>query len=246
VKRIKVIVPITTDQWNEETKDFLDGHKNPDTSIDVVSIKQGPDSIDGIYDAVWAKLFTVLEAEKAETECYDGVIIYCSGDPGLRAAKEKLTIPVVGLNEPAIHVASILGRQFSIITTGPPTSVMSVQLADNVRMCGFESKCASIRSIGMAVLDLGENKEEEAQRAFQEAKQAIEQDGADVIVLGCGAMFGVEERITKELGVPVVVPGAAALKVCEDLIELKLTQSKRRFALPLKKQRTLQGGGGRE
>jgi len=243
VKRIKVIIPITTAQWNEETKDFLDGYKDPDTSIDVVSIKQGPDSIDGIYDAVWAKLFTVLEAEKAETEGYDGVIIYCSGDPGLRAAKEKLTIPVVGLNEPATHVASMLGRKFSIITTGPPTSVMSVQLADNVKMSGLESKCASIRSIGMAVLDLGEKREEEAERAFQQAKQAIEQDGADTIVLGCGAMFGVEERITKELGVPVVVPGTAALKICEDLIELKLAQSKSRFALPLKKQRTLQGGG---
>jgi len=52
-------------------------------------------------------------------------------------------------------------------------------------------------------------------------------------------MLGMEKRITNELGVPVVVPGIAALKVCEDLIEMGLAQSKRFFALPPEKERTL-------
>ena len=119
MKKIKVINPVCTDIWNEPTEKELNKYKDEDTRIKVTNIKKGPESIQSFYDIIWSELFTVQEAEKAEGEGYDGVIIYCFGDPGLRAAKEKLNIPVVGINEPSIHIASILGDKFSIINPGP-------------------------------------------------------------------------------------------------------------------------------
>ena len=68
---------------------------------------------------------------------------------------------------------------------------------------------------------------------------AIEKDGADTIVLGCGGILGVEERILKELKVPVVVPGVAALKICEDLICMGIAQSKHYFGTPPEVKRIL-------
>lgn len=239
MKRIKVVVPVATDMWNKPAKEEMEKYKDNDTQLDIVNIKKGPKSIECTYDEVWAELFTVLECEKAEKEGYEGVIIYCFGDPGLRASKEKVNIPVVGINEPAVHIASMLGNRFSIITVGPSTAVISGLLDDKVKIYGFESKCASIRSISIPVLDLEKEKGKQAERLFEEAKKAIEEDGADTIVLGCGSMLGVEERVQKELKVPVVVPGVAALKICEDLIEMGLAQSKRYFATPPEKERIL-------
>jgi len=242
MKKIKVIVPVCTDIWNEPIKKEMNKYKDNDTSIDVINIKKGPEALTCNYDEVWSELFTVQEAEKAEREGYDGVILYCFGDPGLRAAKEKLNIPVVGINEPSIHIASILGDKFSIIR--PSTTVRGISFGmalpkDKIKLYGFVHKCASIRSIGIQVLDLEKDKNREAEITFEEAKKAVDEDGADTIVLGCGGILGVEERILKELKVPVVIPGIAALKICEDLICMGIAQSKHYFLIPPEVKRIL-------
>ena len=110
-------------------------------------------------------------------------------------------------------------------------------MRDKVKLYGLEHKCTSIRSIGIPVLDLERKKKETAERLFEEAKKAIEEDGADTIVLGCGSILGVEDEISQELKVPIVVPGVAALKICEDLICLGITQSKYYSAMPPEKKR---------
>jgi len=237
MKKIKVIIPVCNDSGNKTVEKELKKYKDNDTKIGIINIEKGPESIESTYDDVWSGIFTVQEAEKAEREGYDGIIIYCFGDPGLRAAKEKLNIPVVGSNEPSLHIASLLGDKFSIICPGVWTSFLRGLL----KLYGFEHKCASIRSIGISVLDLGKDKRRVAERAFEEAKKAVEEDGANVIIFGCDIILTVteeldervDERIKRELKVPVVHPGAAALKICEDLISMKITQSKQYFKTPL-------------
>jgi len=242
MKKIKVINPICTDIWNEATEKELNKYKDEDTRIEVTNIKKGPESIQCFYDIIWSELFTVQEAEKAEREGYDGVIIYCFCDPGLRAAKEKLDIPVVGSCEPAIHIASLLGNNFSIISPGGTVQGKSINAAINdlIKLYGFEHKCVSIRNIGIDVLGLEKSKSRVAEKVFEEAKKAVKEDGADTIIIGCGVILAVDEaanervdeRILKELKVPVVLPGVPALKICEDLISMKITQSKLYFEAP--------------
>ena len=235
MKKIKVICPVSTDIWIELRKKNMNKWKDDYTSVDCINIEKGPESIECTYDEVWAELFTVQEAEKAEREGYDGVIIHCFGDPGLRAAKEKLNIPIVGINESSIHIASILGNKFSIISPNPTLGMTN----DKIKLYGFEHKCASIRSIRISVLDLEKDKNLVAERVFEEAKKAVDEDGADTIVYGCGAILGVEERILKELKVPVVVPGFAGLKALEALIFMRIAQSKHYFRTPAEKKRIL-------
>lgn len=74
-----------------------------------------------------------------------------------------------------------------------------------------------------------EEKEKEGKRLVEEAKKAVKEDGVNTIVFGCGSMLRVEGKISKRLEVPVIVPGVAALKICEDLIDMNLSQSKRYF-----------------
>lgn len=241
MRRIKVVVPVSSDMWNASVKQLMDEYKDEDTQIDVVNTTKGPESLECTYDEVMAEMFTLQEAEKAPTEGFDGVIIYCGSDPGLRAAKEKLDIPVVGLGESSYHLASMLGNSFSVMTVGPPNLVATQcrRVRDHLKVYALEHKCASVRSVAIPVIDLEKEKAEQEQRVFAEATKAIEEDGADTIVLGCGGMLGVAEQVSQQLGVPVIIPAIAALKICESLIRMGLVQSKRCFGTPPDKKRIL-------
>jgi len=211
-------------------------YKDPDTEITIVNIKKGPESIEMIYDEVWAELETLLEAEKAEKEGYDAVIDYCFGDPGLVALKEALDIPVVGLNEASIHIASTLGRKFSVVGVGGKKA--EGLLIEKVKAYGLEHKLASVRLTEIKVLDIKKEFDKLVNALYEEAKKAIEEDGADVIVLGCGSLLNIADILQEKLGVPVIDPGLAALKFTEMLVKLGLKQSKKAYPKPYVKKRT--------
>ena len=234
MSRIKVIVPVATSIWNKGALAAMENVKDSKTVIDVTNLDRGAESIECSYDDAWAALPTLQAAKVAEEEGYDGVIIYCYGDPALRAAKEMLTIPVVGIGEASAIIACSIGYRFGVITAGPPGA--GQYLLDNLKIYELDHKCVGVRSVGIPVLSLVGAEEEEEKRLVQIGKEML-RDGADVLVLGCGSMLGVAESASKKLGVPIVLPATAALKVCEAMISMKLSQSKKAFPIPEVKKR---------
>jgi allantoin racemase len=218
-------------------KEAYEKYKDPDTEIDIVNIQKGPESIEQIYDEAWAALPTLLEAEKAEKKGYDAVIDYCFGDPALEALKEAINIPVVGLNEPSIHLASLLGRRFSIIGVGGKEA--KGLMHDKVAHYGLDKKLASIRMTDIRVLDIKKEFNKLVEALTEEGRKAIEEDGAEVLVLGCGSLLNIAEILRKRLNVPVIDSGLAALKIVEDLVKLNLSHSKRAHVKPFAKKRIL-------
>jgi|Deesub1362B_J571_1020462.scaffolds.fasta_scaffold00012_244 allantoin racemase len=233
--RIKVIVPVSTHVWNEKIKKAYEEIKDSDTEITVVNLKRGPESIEQYYDIAWAELETLKEAEKAEKEGYDAVIIYCFSDPGLFAIKEKLKIPVVGIREASLHVASMLARKFSIVGVGDENS--KGKTYDAIKIYGLESKLASIRITKFLVLDIVKDMEKIKKQLLEESEKAIEEDGAELIILSCGSLIGIGKELQQRLGIPVIEPGLVALKIAEDLVRLGLPHSKLSFREPHSKKR---------
>lgn len=221
-------MPVATSLWNESIRQLYETYKDSDTLIEIKNLDSGAEVIEQEYDEIWSELPTLKEAEKAQEENCDGVISYCFNDPAVRAAKEKLSIPVVGLMEASVNLAILLGRRFSIITT---TKRGIGTTEDLLKMYGLYEKCASIRDIETDVLELSDiGKFEEM--ALKVSKFAVENDNADVLILGCGGMLGIRERLSQVLGIPVIEPGVAALKLCEDLIAIKTSQSKKAYPSP--------------
>ena len=66
----------------------------------------------------------------------------------------------------------------------------------------------------------------------QQSLSAIEEDGADVIVLGSTTMHQSHAYLEQTLPVPVVNPGLICYKFCEVFLELGLTHSKAAFPAP--------------
>ncbi len=176
----------------------------------------------------------MLELVEEANEDSDAVILACFSDPGLEAAKEISEIPVIGIEESSMHLASMLGNKFSILTTLKERIPAKER---EVERFGMESSFASVRALEMTVAETDEKPEKTKERITEVAKKAMEEDGAEVFLLGCAGMAGYGEPIEKELGAVVLDPSSVALKVAEALVDGGYSQSKVGFfAFPPEKE----------
>jgi allantoin racemase len=88
-------------------------------------------------------------------------------------------------------------------------------MEDNVRMYGLESKLASFRSVDYTVQMMGSDPEGLKEAILAASRCAIEEDGAEVIVLGCTMESGFMRELSDALGAPVLDPVIVAWKYAE-------------------------------
>lgn len=221
--RIKVINPNTTASMTRTIAEAAERVAAPGTEIVTVNPAMGPVSIENHYDEAMCVLGLLDEVRKGEAEGFDGYVIACFGDPGLLAAREIARGPVIGIAEAAMHAASFIATGFSVVTTLTRTCIIAQHLAENYGMAHF---CRNIRGTDLAVLDL-ERPESDAYRiVVEECRRALAEDRSGAIVLGCAGMADLCERISREIGAPVIDGVAAAVKLVEALVTLKLGTSK--------------------
>jgi len=221
--KIFVINPNTSVTMTDHIREELVRIKRPDTELTVVCPDKGPETIESAYDEAFAIPPTLDLVKKANQEGYDAVILACFSDPGLEAAKEISTIPVIGIEESSLHVAAMLGARFSVMT---PRKQRIPSKREHVHMRALEHFLASIRSLDLSVAETDADPEKTKRRVLEVAKKAVEDDGAEVIVLGCAGMAGYASEIEKRLGIKVIDPAAVALKVAEAMVDLGLVHSK--------------------
>jgi allantoin racemase len=243
--RVKVIIPnvgMSRETLNEREV-MLKRFARPDTEISVNCISAGPESIESCYDEVLAGPEIVRQAVEAQRQGFDAVILYCFSDPALDAVRELLTIPVVGPGEASVFTALTLGHRLSIIAVlqeTVPRHVVHLQ-----RLGIPPSRVASVRSVGIPVSRLRDDLTRTYAMLLSVAKQCCDEDGAQVIVLGCLGMAGLGMHLQEELGVPVVDPAFVAVAWAEFLGLLNLRHSKVAYPHPpAKLQIQCPGSGG--
>ena len=104
-----------------------------------------------------------------------------------------------------------------------------------MRGLGLGPLLVSVRGIGLSVMELARQEPRALDKVAQAAALALEQDQADVLVLGCMSMAflpGICEILSERIGVPVVNPVITALKTAEMFSAMKLSQSKTAYPLP--------------
>lgn len=214
-------------------REFLTARAAPGVEVEVWSLAEGPPSIESAYEAALVVPELTRAIPRAQSEGFDAVIVGCFSDPGLEALRELVDIPVIGPGSSAVHLAAQLGTRYSVIA---PRGGGEGRLAARLRALGLADTFASVRGIGMSVLDLARDREAVLERVTEVARTAARDDGADVFVLGCMSMgfVGVTEDVQKRLGLPVVNPVVAALKTAEMAAAMGLSHSKAAYPLPPK------------
>jgi allantoin racemase len=222
--KIMVINPNTSQSMTDHLRQELERIKRPDTELTVVCAERGPETIESAYDEAFAIPPTLELVKRANQEDYHAIIIACFSDPGLEAAKEISKIPVIGIEESSLHMAAMLGAKFSVIT---PRRERIPSKREHVHMRGLDYFLASVRSLDLSVAETDAEPEKTKERVLEVAQKAVDEDGAEVIILGCAGMAGYAKEIERKLRVKVLDPSAVALKVAEAMADLGLTQSKR-------------------
>lgn len=220
--RILVLNPNTSAEMTASIDEVAKKYARPATEIVSWNADRGPLSIEGAFDrqiAVEASLEKVLKTQ----ERFDAYILACFGDPGLQAFREALDSNVLGIAESAMLTACTLGSKFSILSV----LARSKPSAENlVRQYGLQERCASVRATGLSVLEVHSNRETLITRLTEEGKKAIEEDGAEVLLLGCAGMAGVDKMLQSRLNVPVLDGVVCAVKLAESLYDYGLKTSK--------------------
>jgi allantoin racemase len=93
-------------------------------------------------------------------------------------------------------------------------------------LAGLDAHCASVRACGLGTAEVDANPAAAIQAIVDEAAKAIDEDGADVICLGCAGMAGVTTAITAKLGVPAIDGVSAAVALAQAVVGLGLGTSK--------------------
>jgi allantoin racemase len=204
----------------------------PDIGIDFIGCRNGAKLLDSPYEQTLADAWVLEAGARAEEDGYAAVCVNSMSDSGLAALRSRLTIPVVGPGRASFFLAADLGKKFSVLTMWKRWHPLYEKLALET---GLSSRLASIRDIDTRpdTAELLAGKEDIVFAKLEEqARRAIDEDGADVIILGSTTMHQSATWLASRLEVPVLNPGLVAFKLCETLIDLGLAHSKKTYFAP--------------
>jgi Asp/Glu/hydantoin racemase len=131
----------------------------------------------------------------------DGVVVAAFGDPGMPALKELTDVPVVGITEAALCAAALQGHRFSIIAI---SDRIRPWYLDCVERFGLGGRLASIRSINESLNGIGSVQQDFKETLLALSRQAVAEDGADVVILAGAPLAGLARDLRGQIPVPVV------------------------------------------
>lgn len=212
---------------------LMNGWAFEGTEVSVIDVPTGPASIESAYEEMLAIPPTLDLIMECEADGFDAAIIGCFGDPGLEAARELVSMPVVGPCESAMLLAAGLGHKFSVLTIFDNLVPAMEMLAVH---SGVRAKLASVRPTDIPVLELMSDPAVTKARMIDVARACVNEDRADALLFGCMTMSFLDmgDEIGTELGVPVVNAGRAAVKHAEMLVSMGLAHSKKAWPTPAK------------
>ncbi len=215
--KILIINPNSDLEMTKAIQKTAEGFANGEYEVECKSTLGAPKFIETYEDGVKAAPGMIQFVRENESE-FDAFIIACHCDPNLDVMKEIAKKPVLGIGEASIKIASMLGHRFSVVSTAKH-SIPNKEAV--IRKYHLQDVMASVRT---PVGDLSNLSDEE--KYLQAAKLAIEEDMAEVIVLGCAGMTGLDKRLQKKLGVPVLDGVICALIIATGLVKYGVSTSK--------------------
>jgi len=226
---ILVINPNSSEEMTRSIRAVLERVKRSDTNLEVVRTEGAPPAIQSAADAALATPHVLKLVREANKHGVDAIVLACFSDPGLEPARELSDVLVLGIQETTLHIAATLGHKYTILT---PLAKRIASKEQDVRRFKAEPACASVRALGMTVPETEADPKRTKERILAVARDAIEKDGAEVLVLGCAGMVGYAADVEDELGIVVLDPTSVAFKTAEALADLNVRHCKRGLYAP--------------
>lgn len=215
--KILIINPNSSVEMSAAIQNVAEIYANGDFEVKTVPTPNAPEYIDYYIDQAIAApgMMQIVKENEAE---YDAFIVACHCDPNLDLLKQITDKPVVGIGEASMKLATMLGHSFSVVSAGKHSIPNKRAL---VHKYGLDNDCASVRG------PKDDFDDPTVEGPYLNAAQiAMEEDLAEVIVLGCAGFAGMSEKMSAELGVPVLDGVVSALIIATGLVKAGYTTSK--------------------
>jgi Asp/Glu/hydantoin racemase len=173
--------------------------------IRCLTLAEGPP---GIEDQAQADLTIapMLALAAREAAGAAGFVIACFGDPGLQALRARTRRPVLGIQEAAVLTALTMGQRFGVIAILPASIPRHLRAFGAM---GVLDRLAGDRALGLSVAELAQA-DRTLPAMVDTGRRLRDEDGAEVLVMGCAGMAAYRETLAAETGLPVVEPCQAA------------------------------------
>jgi Asp/Glu/hydantoin racemase len=217
--RIYWLNPVGTDDYDAVMVETLQRELGPDTEVVVESLSEGPCHLEYHYYGALVLPESIRRLQEAERDGFDAAVMGCFYDPGLKEIREVISeMPVVFPAETCTYLAATMGDRFSILV-GRQKWIPSMR--DSVERYGLAGKLASFVPLGLGVQDFQRDHDVTRSRMIAAGRKAIEQDHAEVLILGCTMEFGFAMELQALLGVPVLDATVTPLKFAEFKADLR-------------------------
>lgn len=232
--RVLVIVPFPMDEGNvAKRRAQLNAVRlGEGIEFDYKPVRIAPANYVSQQDSVLADIGILEAGLQAQADGYDAVCIDTVSDSGMPALRSVLDIPVIGPGRHAMLAALMLGEKFSILAMWDRWRHLYTKTLAEL---GLQHKCASLRSAGLQPNNqsLLAGKEDEFFPALYEAAmRCVEEDGADVIILGSTTMHEAHAYLAERLPVPIINPGPLTYRLADAAIRLRLSHSRLSYPAP--------------
>lgn len=258
--KILYVNPEETGIWNDHFKNVLTRAARPDTEIEVTHLPSSTPMLDGVQIArtghAYPPYIVLSQGElyrtlmEAEANGVDAAIIGCSADPGLDMAKRTVRMPVTAPLEAGLYMAAMLRQRVAVLIPAG-FDAAHVLYEDLAHAYGMERRIAWIGYVDVEYPpddELQQTMETDPDRARQIilechrqslhtevarlARQAIREHGAEAVYCGCTFWTGMLDPLAEELGVPVIDPGIAPLRMAEVLADSVASPSAASYPAP--------------
>ena len=208
-KSIIVLNPNSSQSVTDALSEALEPLRFSDgPAIRCATLAQGPPGIE-TDEHVAAVAEPVCDYLRDHEDDSGAFVIACFSDPGLRRAREGCGRPVFGMAESGLLTALAHGRRFGVI------SILESSLARHlryIRELGIETRLAGDLPLGLGVLEL-QDRAVALDRMRAAGARLRDEQGADVIVLGCAGMAALRRPLEETLAIPVIEPVQAAVSM---------------------------------
>jgi len=166
---------------------------------------------------------TILESARLG---YDAIAGTAFLDNGLDGARELVDIPVVGPAKTSLYLAATLANKFAVLMA---QGDLPKHVWGFAKLIGVVDRLVAVPTLPCTVTDFLHDEGRAVGIAVEMGRKVMDEEGAEVIVLGCGTTSGLAPRISQALGIPVLDPGRTAVKFAEMLVDLGLSHSKKAY-----------------
>ena len=233
--KVLVVVPfpLNAEQLELRRAQMKAVRLGPDIEFDFRPVKAAPSNYVSHHDYILADAGILEAGLRAQEQGYAAVCIDTMSDSGMAGLRSLLDIPVIAPGRASMLMALMLGERFSVITLWTRWKPLYTKTLSDL---GIQHKCASIRAADVTPDSRGllSGKEAEVFPLLEAVgRKAIEEDGADVLLLGSTTMHQAHAYLAERLPVPVINPGPLTYKLAELALGLGLTHSRKAYPKPL-------------